>query len=498
MALRADVKPGAGSPWRSSATTPAARSARTLALFRRVSPPGGGRSQRSPHGSTRPRRPARPKRGAPGRASPGRVRPRRRRDEDARRRVASDPSAFEGRGLGREVIAVLRAPRGTVRAPSCAIARAAAWATSPTTVGYGWPKASTPPSSPKPCVPPSARGGGVSRPAGEPRSRTCPAGARRPRLRSRQRRAARPQDRRGSRGGERRPHPIARHGRYAGLRGPARAGLGGQGHHRGRRLRAGIDADAFIRRLDCRGPERFGKGILWCSYPAGPFLGLDQAMAVSCNMAFAHLGWPRGRAALVDEFHRWGFDHDFTVAPAGHIVRPPATCVSSRTSSIGLEATDITPLHGALLGAVLADAGRMPEPVVLEAEEGPMGLEPRPMPAAACTRRPRSFEAIPVLARAMLAVATRGTAAGTTSLDFPVAMKTGTGAEWRRATTPTTWGSLPGRIRWSPSRSASPTSRRRHRVNQTARAVLAQLLDGLRRRHRLRARTSEAPHTAGL
>jgi hypothetical protein len=35
-------------------------------------------------------------------------------------------------------------------------------------------------------------------------------------------------------------------------------------------------------------------------------------------------------------------------------------------------------------------------------------------------------------------------------------------------------------------------------VNQTARVVLGQLLDGLRRRHRSRARASDVTHTAGL
>jgi peptidoglycan glycosyltransferase len=214
-------------------------------------------------------------------------------------------------------------------------------------------------------------------------------------------------------------------------------------------------------------------------------------MAISCNMAFAHLGVAMGRAALVDEFHRWGFDHDFALAPAGRVVAPTGDERQLADLAIGLEATDITPLHGALLGAVLADGGRMPEPMVLEAEEGPMGLEPRPVPRPA-SREVVDSAVIPVLARAMLAVATRGTASGVAPLDFPVAMKTGTGPEWRRGYHANYVGIAPWPdpvVAFSIRVTYEPTSTR---VNQTARDVLGHLLNGLREHHRLQARRGVA------
>ncbi len=254
-------------------------------------------------------------------------------------------------------------------------------------------------------------------------------------------------------------------------------------------LRAGLDVDDAIRHLECHGSERFGNGIVWCSYSAGPLQGLDQAMAVSCNMAFAHLGATVGRASLLAELRHWGFDRDFIIAPAGRVVRPYGDLRQLADLSIGLEATNITPLHGALLATVLANEGRMPEPVLLEATEGPMGLEP------AFLERPPARDviapqALPVLARAMQAVAVYGTAAGVAPPGFPIAMKTGTGAEWRLGYHANYVGVAPWpnpAVAFCVRITHEPTS---SRVNRTAHEVLSALLEGLRRRVRDEVRPS--------
>ena len=72
--------------------------------------------------------------------------------------------------------------------------------------------------------------------------------------------------------------------------------------------RAGHDADALIGRMTCTGVERYGGQPLWCPWPTGPLAGLDQALAVSCNLAFANLAMRVGRERLVEEYRRWGFD----------------------------------------------------------------------------------------------------------------------------------------------------------------------------------------------
>jgi hypothetical protein len=246
-------------------------------------------------------------------------------------------------------------------------------------------------------------------------------------------------------------------------------------------LRAGLDPDEFIRHLDCRGAERIGHGIVWCSYAAGPLAGLDQAMAISCNMAFARLGLAAGRAALVDELHRWGFDRDFALAPAGRVKKPGGDLRQLADLAIGLEATDITPLHGALLAAVLADDGRMPEPALVMAEEGPMGLEPRPRPRLP-PREVVDPAMLAVLGHALQAVPLYGTAAGVAPRDFPVAMKTGTAAEWRLGYHANYVGVAPWpkpRVAFSVRVTHAPTS---SHVNRMAREVVARLLAGLRAR----------------
>jgi cell division protein FtsI/penicillin-binding protein 2 len=96
--------------------------------------------------------------------------------------------------------------------------------------------------------------------------------------------------------------------------------------------------------------------------------------------------------------------------------------------SVGLTLSDITPLHAALLAAVVAGDGRLPEPRLLLGPCGNLGLggeslpvrPGRPVVDAALGRR---------LRRAMSAVAEYGTGAGLAPPGFAIAMKTGTAAE---------------------------------------------------------------------
>ena len=246
-------------------------------------------------------------------------------------------------------------------------------------------------------------------------------------------------------------------------------------------MRAGINPDAFLKRLECRGATRIGRGTVWCSYPAGPLEGLDHALAVSCNMAFAHLGLEVGRAALLDELARWGFGRDFAPwAPGGRVLQPAGDPRQLADLAIGLEATDLTPLHGALLAAVVGNDGHMPEPVLIEGESGPLSLAWHPPPRAPA-RDVIDRAAVKVLTRAMVAVAVRGTAAGVAPRDFPVAMKTGTGAERRRGYHANYVGVAPWPnpvVAFSVRVTHEPTSAR---VNRTARLVLGRLLEALRR-----------------
>jgi peptidoglycan glycosyltransferase len=194
--------------------------------------------------------------------------------------------------------------------------------------------------------------------------------------------------------------------------------------------RAGRDADAEIRRMTCRGVERYDGRPLWCAWPAGPLEGgLDEALAVSCNIAFANLGVSLGRERLLDEYRRWGFDDGprALLGSAGHVRGTLRDARDLADLAIGLEQADVTPLHAAALAAVVGDGGRLAPPHLVAGATSRLALRDAPrtfspprevIPAAVAGR----------LREAMVAVALRGTGAGLAPGGFPVAMKTGTGA----------------------------------------------------------------------
>jgi transpeptidase family protein len=197
-------------------------------------------------------------------------------------------------------------------------------------------------------------------------------------------------------------------------------------------MRAGLDPDAEIARMTCGGWARYGSGSLWCPYPGGKLSGLGHALAISCNVAFANLGVKVGRAALVAELRRYGFDSD---APgAGHVTQPEGDERQLADLSVGLTATEITPVHAARMAAVFA-TGMMPDVALVSADDGRMGLTPEPTPLAHDREGARDPQVIdpswvPVLQKAMEPVTGRGgTAEGVEPASFPVVMKTGTASE---------------------------------------------------------------------
>jgi hypothetical protein len=252
-------------------------------------------------------------------------------------------------------------------------------------------------------------------------------------------------------------------------------------------LRAGLDPDAEISRMTCTGSQHYEGGTLWCARAGGQLGGLDQAMATSCNTAFANLALRVGRAAVVEEFRRFGFDADRL--GAGRIKAPDGDDRQLADLSIGLEATDITPLHAALLAAVVANDGSLPEPRLVTATDGVLGRSPRATPHPP-GRRVIEPAWVPTLRRSMeAAVRPGGTAAGLGTPTFPVAMKTGTAAEWRRGyhVNYIGFGPLPdARVAFCVRVTHQPSS---WRAARAGREVTAAVLDALQRRWPALSRT---------
>ncbi len=190
--------------------------------------------------------------------------------------------------------------------------------------------------------------------------------------------------------------------------------------------RAGYEPDAELARMRCRGHERYAGKLLYCPSIVGRLRGLDRALALSCNVAFANLGVRVGRERLLEEFRRYGFGPRRGVVTGARILQAHGDDRQLADLAIGLEDLEITPLHAALLAAAVANDGVMPEPTLIAAEDGRLGLHPRALPAAA-GRRVIDRRWVPEIVAAMRAVVRSGTAQRVwPPPGFPVAMKTGT------------------------------------------------------------------------
>ncbi|MEM7586490.1 MAG: penicillin-binding transpeptidase domain-containing protein [Acidobacteriota bacterium] len=196
-------------------------------------------------------------------------------------------------------------------------------------------------------------------------------------------------------------------------------------------LRAGLQPDLELGRMRCRGHERYAGKFLYCPTIVGRLRGLDRALATSCNVAFANLGVRVGRQAMLKELGRYGFGPSSNPLAGGRILQSWGDDRQLADLSIGLEATAVTPLHAALIAAVMAANGVMPEPTLLAAEDGRLGLHPRLLPPAP-GRQVIEPHWVPEMVDAMRAVVRRGTAQRVwPPSSFPVAMKTGTASDPR-------------------------------------------------------------------
>jgi hypothetical protein len=192
-------------------------------------------------------------------------------------------------------------------------------------------------------------------------------------------------------------------------------------------LRRGLDADAELAGTRCTGALRVDNSMLWCPSAQGLIHGLNDAFAASCNTAFARLGLTVGRHRLLAEHRLWGFEGG---GWAGRVVEPRGNRRQLADLAIGLNATDITPIHAALLAVPVA-TGTLPKVALVHAADSSLGLHPEPIShprgQAVLDRRQRR-----TLLRAMDAVTSwSGTAALVDPPGFQVAMKTGTGGNRR-------------------------------------------------------------------
>jgi len=193
-----------------------------------------------------------------------------------------------------------------------------------------------------------------------------------------------------------------------------------------------LNIEEQIDRINCRGFKRYSGKILYCPAAKGKLHGLNHALAVSCNIAFADLAVKVGWEKMLEELRLFGFDNQTaTPYPLGDIIIGQGDDRNLADLGIGLENTVVTPLHTALIAAVFANDGYWVSPQLFHAGDGLIGISPQkqsPLPRAKILFE----EWLPAIREAMWTV-TRdgGTAAYVAPFGSPVYMKTGTGGNYR-------------------------------------------------------------------
>ena len=258
-------------------------------------------------------------------------------------------------------------------------------------------------------------------------------------------------------------------------------------------MRAGFDPDREIADMTCRGSVLMDGQRLYCSSINGRLEGLADAMASSCNVAFARLATEVGDRALVEEYERYGFvigGRNGGPVPRNavgvvHEYRQPGKQLGDL--SIGLDEASITPLGAALFAATLADGRRREANFVLQAD-GLLGISPR----TPVGERPRQSVRVldpswlPALHESMRAVvAPGGTANRVAPKRLRVAMKTGTARDPDKPFHVNYVGFFPSdenrppRYAFAVRVTGQPTSRRVRRAGYAVTSRLLRALDRL-------------------
>lgn len=158
---------------------------------------------------------------------------------------------------------------------------------------------------------------------------------------------------------------------------------------------------------------------------------LAQALQVSCNVTFGHLGLELGAERLVEQAERFGFSQEvpFDIPFAEGQIPDPAAFADALPavafSAIGQQDVRTNVLHMALVAGAIGNGGEMMSPRLVDEIRDPAGTVIRtfgPEPYG----QPMSADNATALTEMMQSVVDSGTATGAQIPGVPVAGKTGT------------------------------------------------------------------------
>jgi peptidoglycan glycosyltransferase len=204
-------------------------------------------------------------------------------------------------------------------------------------------------------------------------------------------------------------------------------------------LRRGVDVDGLFP-MDCPGREAVDGVVFRDWMPHGRVSSIDEAVAVSCNLAFGRLGERVGREPLDEALRRFGFGDgepavsgaDFRFASGQMLpddAEHPRYALWRR--AVGLDSLSITPMHAALIAAAMARGSSPPVPRLVARSFNVLGEDLAAESTALYAPEPLPRAARDTLRRVMQAAVRqpRGTARRAAVEGLTLAVKTGTSGD---------------------------------------------------------------------
>lgn len=181
--------------------------------------------------------------------------------------------------------------------------------------------------------------------------------------------------------------------------------------------------------FDCDGQYELGEYTISCYHGnAHGNQTLEQAFANSCNGAFASLGLGLNLGGMKTLTDQLLFNAQLPVALAysksSYAMGTAADTWEILQTSIGQGATQMTPLHNAMVTAAIANGGVLMKPYLIDRVENVLGEEVKKFLPASAGSLMTAAEA-DTLSGLMRQVVTEGTGSAVRTDDYAVAGKTG-------------------------------------------------------------------------